>query len=94
MVKNGAQAAMARWHVSHGRCETVYALGDLRLGLDPAEVVGALRRAGFEDVHTESAPDRYCPRSGDEPARRASLPLYLVRGRAPGRTPDVRNPLS
>jgi len=74
-------------------------LGDRHLGLDPTEVQSALRRAGFEDVRVEPlADDRYLPTRSDERANTehvsahdagsngASLPLYLVRGRAPRRT--------
>lgn len=35
------------------------AMGDLRLGLDPEQVLGALARAGFTELHTERAADRY-----------------------------------
>lgn len=56
-------------------------LGDRHLGLEPAEVLRALARAGFGDLAVETVADRYRPRRTDGEA--ASLPLYLVRGRAP-----------
>lgn len=61
-------------------------LGDLHLGLEPARVIAALRRAGFEDARIEPVDDHYTPR---EPAGArsgsAKLPLYLARAFAPGR---------
>jgi ArsR family transcriptional regulator len=56
-------------------------LGDRHLGLQAADVVAALERAGFEDVVLDPVEDRYHPTS---PAgERVSLPLYAVRGRKP-----------
>jgi ubiquinone/menaquinone biosynthesis C-methylase UbiE len=67
-------------------------LGDRHLGLEPAEVLRALGRAGFEDLAVETVADRYRPRRAD--GETASLPLYLVRGRAPlvsnPKTPSIR----
>lgn len=55
-------------------------LGDRHLGLEQSEVVRALQRTGFTDVETFPLDDRYEPARPD--GGRASLPLYLVRGRA------------
>ncbi|MEO0653201.1 MAG: metalloregulator ArsR/SmtB family transcription factor [Planctomycetota bacterium] len=56
------------------------ALGDRHLGLDPGDVLAALRRAGFEDVSLDPSEDRYRPVGPDgEPV---SLALYLIRARA------------
>lgn len=57
--------------------------GDLRLGLDPRDVLDALERAGFEDLVLESPRDAYRPRRED--GARAELPLYTVRCRKPRR---------
>ena len=59
------------------------AQGDLRLGIEPRDLVEALRRAGFEDIALESPNDLYRPRRDD--GTRAELPLYLVRCRKPAR---------
>jgi ArsR family transcriptional regulator len=59
------------------------AQGDLRLGIEPRDLVEALRRAGFEDIALESPNDTYRPRRDD--GARAELPLYLVRCRKPAR---------
>lgn len=58
-------------------------LGDRHLGLDPAEVTAGFRRAGFEDIRTEAAPDSYRPIPQDAEEAPASLSLYIVRGRVP-----------
>jgi SAM-dependent methyltransferase len=55
--------------------------GDLRMGLDPRDVLDALTRAGFVDLALESPNDAYRPRRED--GARAELPLYTVRGRKP-----------
>jgi ArsR family transcriptional regulator len=61
-------------------------LGDRHLGLEPADVMAAFARVGFEDVALDPVEDRYRPRrspleaGGDETV---SLSLYIVRGRAP-----------
>jgi len=57
------------------------AMGDLRLGLRPDQVVGALARAGFTDLGHEPAVDRYRVTSPAGEAR--ELPMFLVRGRKP-----------
>lgn len=57
------------------------AMGDLRLGIEPELVVGALARAGFVDLHHETAADRYrVAPPGGEPVE---FPMFLVRGRRP-----------
>jgi ArsR family transcriptional regulator len=57
-------------------------LGDRYLGLEPAEVLAAFERAGFEHAQLAPLEDAYQPRppAADE---RVRLPLYLVRARAP-----------
>ena len=55
-------------------------LGDRHLGLPTGEVVRALERAGFHDVHVDPVDDRYCPRPSAEEDP-AALPLYIVRAR-------------
>jgi ubiquinone/menaquinone biosynthesis C-methylase UbiE/DNA-binding transcriptional ArsR family regulator len=72
------------------------AQGDRFLGLDSADVMAALERAGFRDLTLEVPDDHYAPplppaagaptgTSGgvDSAGQRARLPLYLVRARAP-----------
>jgi SAM-dependent methyltransferase len=57
------------------------AMGDLRLGLRPEQVVGALARAGFVELHQTPALDRYrvaAPGRGD-----AEFPMFVVRGQKP-----------
>lgn len=56
-------------------------MGDYRLGLRPEDVLGALARAGFTELRIEQVHDTYVVQNpkGDS----ASLPLFLVRGRAP-----------
>jgi DNA-binding transcriptional ArsR family regulator len=62
-------------------------LGDLHLGLEPASVVAALQRAGFESICVEPVDDHYTPRRPDpKRSEPAELPLYLVRAFAPGRS--------
>ncbi|MBM4062936.1 MAG: metalloregulator ArsR/SmtB family transcription factor [Planctomycetes bacterium] len=57
------------------------AMGDLRLGLDPELLVGALARAGFVELRREAAADRYrVAPPGGEPAE---FPMFLVRGQRP-----------
>lgn len=58
-------------------------MGDLRLGLKPDRVVGALARAGFVDLRHEPAIDRYRVTSPAGEAR--ELPMFLVHGRKPAR---------
>lgn len=61
------------------------AMGDLRLGLKSDQVVGALARAGFADLTTEPAVDRYRVTSPAGEAR--ELPMFLVCGRRPAHRP-------
>lgn len=69
------------------------ALGDRHLGLDPAYVVEAFRRAGFDDVALEPVDDRYRPeRPADAGGGRADLELFLVRGRRPRVRMTASNP--
>ena len=62
------------------------AMGDLRLGLKPEQVLGALARAGFGDLHSVHAQDRYrVAAPGGEPVE---FPMFVVRGQKPAaRTP-------
>ncbi len=57
------------------------AMGDLRLGLKPEQVVAALARAGFTDLRTVTAIDRcrVAPPTGAP----VDLPMFLVRGYKP-----------
>lgn len=57
------------------------AMGDLRLGLRPEQVVAALARAGFVDVRVVPAVDR-CRVTPPDGAS-IELPMFLVRGRKP-----------
>ena len=57
------------------------AMGDLRLGLSPEAIVGALARAGFADLHVEAANDRYrVAAPGGQPVE---FPMFVARGRKP-----------
>jgi ubiquinone/menaquinone biosynthesis C-methylase UbiE len=58
-------------------------MGDLRLGLKPEQVVGALARAGFTGLRSEPIADRYRVASPDGAA--AELPMFVVRGQKPTR---------
>lgn len=62
------------------------ALGDLRLGLKPEQVVAALAAAGFHGLRWERAADRYRtkPQGGED----LDLPMFLVRGQKPAHTKD------
>ena len=57
------------------------AMGDLRLGLRVEQVLGALARAGFTDLHHEVAVDRY--RVATPAGEPAEFPMFLVRGQKP-----------
>jgi len=63
------------------------AQGDRFLGLESADVMAALERAGFTDLTLEVPDDHYAPPvPADAPGatqERVRLPLYLVRARAP-----------
>lgn len=56
-------------------------MGDLRLGLKAEQVVGALARAGFGELRTETIADRYrVAAPGGAPAE---FPMFVVRGQKP-----------
>jgi ArsR family transcriptional regulator len=61
------------------------AMGDLRLGLKPDQVLASLARAGFEALHWQSAVDQYTVTSPAGEVRR--LPMFLARGEKPRREP-------
>ena len=62
-------------------------MGDLRLGLRPDAVTGALARAGFVDIGVEPVADRY--RVADPSGRDVDFELFLVRAvRGTGPTPS------
>jgi ArsR family transcriptional regulator len=65
-------------------------MGDLRLGLRPDQVVGALARAGFVDLRVEALIDRY--RVVAPQGTAAEFPMFAVRGQKPGA--ERRNPVS
>ncbi|MFQ5653158.1 MAG: metalloregulator ArsR/SmtB family transcription factor [Planctomycetota bacterium] len=54
-------------------------LADLRLGIDPAEVVAALEHASFEEVREIPVEDRY--RMKSRGGRSARLGLFLIRAK-------------
>jgi len=57
-------------------------MGDLRLGTQPDQVVTALARAGFENLHVGASADCYrVERPGESGP--IDLPLFVVRGRRP-----------
>jgi SAM-dependent methyltransferase len=56
-------------------------MGDLRLGLKPEQVVGALARAGFGDLRVEELHDRHRVAAGDTEA--VDFPMFAVRGVKP-----------
>ena len=58
------------------------AMGDLRLGLKPEQVVGALARAGFVGLRTQSLVDRYRVEAPNGGA--ADFAMFAVRGHKPG----------
>lgn len=66
-------------------------MGDLRLGLKPEQVQAALLRAGFRELHCETAADRYRVTAPD--AETIDLPLFLVRGRRPAAIDTAHTPL-
>jgi SAM-dependent methyltransferase len=57
------------------------AMGDLRLGLKPEQIVVALARAGFVDLCVEPAHDRYRVAAPD--GSRTAFPMFVVRGCKP-----------
>ena len=54
-------------------------MADLRLGLDPRELIARLEALGFTDVTHESVEDAYTPERPD--GVRVELPLFLVRAK-------------
>jgi len=90
VLKPGAAAVLFDL-VPHAEDWMREAQGDRHLGLDPADVLAALERAGFGEIALETPADHYRPREfaaaanpseGAEPVR-ARLPLFLVRARVP-----------
>jgi ArsR family transcriptional regulator len=61
--------------------------GDRLLGVEPADVLAALERAGFEHALVEPLDDHYQPlpstAAAGSDAERARLPLFLIRACAP-----------
>jgi ArsR family transcriptional regulator len=89
VLKPGAAAVLFDL-VPHGEAWMHEAQGDRLLGVDPADVLAALERRGFEEIALETPDDRYCPAAraeasdtSTETAERARLPLFLVRARVP-----------
>ena len=66
------------------------AMGDLRLGIGPEVVRGALARAGFRELVTEPIQDRYAVERPD--GKTVHLPLFLVRGVCPARRRNGSEP--
>jgi hypothetical protein len=63
------------------------AMGDLRLGLDPAQVVATLARAGFAGLESRELGEQPVP--GGRQGKPVALPMFLVRGTRPdGARPD------
>jgi len=58
-------------------------MGDLRLGLKPEQIIGALARAGFTELRHEPLADRHRVATADE--RGADFPMFAVCGRKPPR---------
>lgn len=56
-------------------------MGDLRLGLRTEQVIAALARAGFHELHSTAAYDRY--RIAGASGEPAEFPMFLVSGRKP-----------
>jgi ubiquinone/menaquinone biosynthesis C-methylase UbiE/DNA-binding transcriptional ArsR family regulator len=79
VLKPGASLAVVEL-APHDEAWMHAELGDRHLGLVQDQVVRALERAGFEDVEATPLDDSYEPTRPD--GSRASVPLYLVRGRA------------
>lgn len=79
VLKPGASLAVVEL-TPHDEAWMHAELGDRHLGLAQDQVVRALERAGFEDVEATPLDDAYEPTRPD--GSRASVPLYLVRGRA------------
>jgi SAM-dependent methyltransferase len=62
-------------------------MGDLRLGLEPKQVVAALARGGLKDLQVVPALDRYRVQAPD--GSTAELPMFLVRAVRP--LPETRS---
>jgi len=61
-------------------------LGDRHLGLEPADLLDAMARAGFDDVLLDPPADRLCPHRPDgDPV---SLSMFIIRGRKPHTNPS------
>lgn len=58
-------------------------MGDLRLGLKPEQVIGALARAGFTALRSEALTDRHRVATPDGGA--TDFPMFAVCGRKPAR---------
>ena len=79
VLKPGASLAVVEL-APHDEAWMHAELGDRHLGLAQDQVVRAMERAGFDDVEATPLDDSYEPARPD--GSRASVPLYLVRGRA------------
>jgi ArsR family transcriptional regulator len=79
VLKPGASLAVVEL-APHDEAWMHAELGDRHLGLASDQVARALQRAGFDDVDAAPLDDAYEPTRPD--GIRASVPLYLVRGRA------------
>jgi len=80
IVRPGGSAVVLEM-VPHRESWMRTSLGDRHLGLEPADVLAAFRRAGFEDAVLDPVDDHYRPKNPD--GATPSLPLYIVRGRVP-----------
>jgi ArsR family transcriptional regulator len=81
VLKPGGRVVIADL-APHDRDWMREAMGDLRLGLKPQQILGALVRAGFTDLHTLPARDRY--RVAQPGGETVEFTMFLVRGRKPG----------
>lgn len=79
VLKPGASLAVVEL-APHDEAWMHAELGDRHLGLAQEQVVRAMERAGFDEVEATPLDDSYEPTRRD--GSRASVPLYLVRGRA------------
>ena len=78
VLRPGGRVAVADFSPHHDEAMRAE-MGDLRLGLDPAAIADALKQAGFEEVTTGPARDRF--RTG----RKNPLDLFLATGQRPAR---------
>lgn len=67
-------------------------MADLRLGMDPEELKGRVRRTGFQDPAVEILPDSYRPEHPD--GSRPRLPLFLLRARKKTGSDQSKEPVS